>query len=126
MTSPSVSFVAVWIEASSRFSMPGFSTSRSTTTSIVWFFRLSSAISSSSDRSSPSMRARTNPCRAELLQLFLVFALAAAHDRRQDHHSLVCCSASTCCRICSVLCRAISKPQSGQCGTPIDEYSSRR
>ena len=35
-------------------------------------------------------------------------------------------SAITCWTICSVVCRAISKPQSGQCGMPIDEYSRRR
>ena len=35
-------------------------------------------------------------------------------------------SASTCCRICSRRLRRDRVPQTGQCGTPIDEYSSRR
>ena len=30
-------------------------------------------------------------------------------------------SASTCCRICSVVCREMGLPHTGQCGTPIDE-----
>ena len=46
-TRPSASFSAVPSEFSSRCSMPGFTSRRSTTTSMVWFLRLSSLIGSS-------------------------------------------------------------------------------
>ena len=51
--------------------MPGFTSRRSTTTSTVWFLRLSRRISSSRLRSSPSMRARVNPCCASFSSSFL-------------------------------------------------------
>ena len=58
ITSPSAIFMAVASDVSRRCSMPGFTTNRSMTTSIVWFLRLSKLISSSSERNSPSTRAR--------------------------------------------------------------------
>ena len=52
-------FIASSTEAARRPSIPGFTSRRSTTTSMVWFLRLSSLISSSAMlRNSPSMRAR--------------------------------------------------------------------
>ena len=62
----------------------------------------------------------------ELLEVLPVLALAAAHDGGQDHDALVGRSAMTCWRICSVDWQAISWPQLGQCGTPMEEYSRRR
>ena len=60
-------------------------TSRSTTTSMLCLYFLSSAISSSRSRSSPSTRTRTKPpCFAPVEEL-LVLALAVADEGRQEH-----------------------------------------
>ena len=125
-TRPLASLVAVSMEASSRFSIPGFTSSRSTTTSMVWFLRLSSGISSSSERSTPSMRARTNPCRASFSRSFLYSPLRPRTIGASTMMRSSGLSASTCCRICSVVWREISLPHTGQCGTPMEEYSTRR
>ena len=71
-----------------RFSMPGLSGRRSTTTSMVWFLRRSSGISSSSERSDAVDAGAHEALARELFQILLVFAFAAAHDGRQDHDAL--------------------------------------
>ena len=75
---------AVSIDCASRVRRSGFITSRSTTTSIVCLNFLSSAISSSSRRISPSTLTRVKPSCAELLEDVPVLALAVADDRRVD------------------------------------------
>ncbi len=103
VTSPSASLVAVVIEASSRFSISGLINSRSTTTSMVWFLRLSSVISSSSDRSTPSTRARTNPCRASFSSSFLYSPLRPRTMGARIITRSCVRIAITCSRICSVV-----------------------
>src|SRR6188472_4085311 len=84
-TNPSASLVAVSTEASRRSASPAFTTRRSTTTSIVWFLRLSSTISSSSWRNSRADEALT----LEFFELLLILALTAADHGREDHDALV-------------------------------------
>ena len=88
-TMSSASWSAVSTDSVSRRSMPERTISRSTTTSIVWFFRRSSLMSSSSERNWPSMRALVKPRVAERFELLLELALAAADDRRQHVDALV-------------------------------------
>src|ERR1035438_7996117 len=106
-TSPLASLVAVSIEASRRFSMPGFTSSRSTTTSMVWLRRLSSGISSSSERNTPSIRARTNPWRASFSRSFLYSPLRPRTTGASTMMRSSGFKASTCCKICSVVWREI-------------------
>ena len=86
-TSPSASAAAVSTDCVSRWRRSGLSTSRSTTTSIVCLNFLSSTISSSSRRCSPSTLTRVKPSRAELLEHVAELALAVAHDRRVDREA---------------------------------------
>ena len=121
MTSPLASLAAVSMEASRRFSEPGLSGRRSTTISMVWFLRLSSGISSSSERSTPSTRARTKPWRESFSRSFLYSPLRPRTMGARIMMRSPSGSARICCRICSVLWREISMPQVGQCGTPMEE-----
>ncbi len=57
-TRPPANFIANPTDISRRCSMPGFTSRRSITTSMVWFLRLSRLRSSSRFTSSPSTRAR--------------------------------------------------------------------
>ena len=57
-TKPPASFIARPTDISSRCSIPGFTSKRSITTSMVWFLRLSRGMSSSRFTSSPSILAR--------------------------------------------------------------------
>ena len=99
---------------------------RSTTTSIEWRLFFSSAISSSSERTSPSIRARTNPrerassstCWCSPLRSRITGASTSSRDLGG--------SASTLSTICCTVCWAIGSPQSGQCGRPARANSSRR
>ena len=83
------SWSAVSIDSVRRRSMPERTMSRSTTTSIVWFFRRSSLMSSSSDRNWPSMRAFEKPRVRSASSSFLNSPLRPAHDRRQHVDALV-------------------------------------
>ena len=83
-TRPSASCAAVSTDCASRVRRSAFITSRSTTTSIVCLNFLSSAISSSSSRCSPSTLTRVKPFAPQLLEDVLVLALAVAHDRCVD------------------------------------------
>ena len=60
-TMSSARLSAISMDSVSRRSMPGFSTRRSTTTSIAWFLRRSSLMSSSRERSWPSTRTFVKP-----------------------------------------------------------------
>ena len=60
------------------------------------------------------------------LHLFLEFAFAPAHDRRQHHHAVFRSSAITRCTICSADWRLIGRPHLGQCGTPMEANNRRR
>ena len=84
-TSPSASDTAVSIESASRLRSSPFMTRRSTTIAMSCLNFLSSTISSSSRRSSPSILARDEALAAQLLELLPVLALAAAHDRGHHH-----------------------------------------
>ncbi len=126
-TSPLASFMANSTDCARRCSIPGFTSNRSTTSSMVWFLRLSSVISSSAIlRSSPSMRARVKPCCANLSSSFLNSPLrprtmgAMIITRSSGFRSI------TRCPIWSADCREMARPHCGQCGTPIDEYSRRK
>ena len=74
---------AISMDSVRRRSMPGLTTSRSTTISIEWLRRRSRAISSSRARSCPSTRAFRKPSLAPGRQVLLELALAAPHDGRQ-------------------------------------------
>ncbi len=86
MTSPWPTLSAVSSESESRFSSPGLITNRSTTTSMVCFFCLSSA---GSLRRKLDVRAvdagAQEPLARHLLELLLVLALLAAHVGRVEH-----------------------------------------
>ena len=84
-TIPSASATAVSTESASRLRRSRRMTSRSTTTEMSCLYFLSRTISSSSRRSSPSTFTRVKPSPRSSCELLAVLALAAAHDRRQDH-----------------------------------------
>ena len=87
-TSPPASLVAVSMDASRRFSIPGFTSSRSTTTSMVWFLPLVER-DLFVERPQHAVDARAHEALPrQLLQVLLVFALAPAHDRRQHHDAV--------------------------------------
>ena len=84
-TRPSARATAVSIESASRLRRSGRITSRSITTAMSCLYFLSRTISSSSRRSSPSTLTRVKPSSRSVLEQLAVLALAAPHDRREDH-----------------------------------------
>ena len=81
---PSASFSAVSKLSASRWPMSGRTTMRSTTTSMSCGNFLSSVGASASSWNLPSILTRWNPFLRYSASSLLVFALAAAHDRRQQ------------------------------------------
>ena len=86
-TMPSASATAVSTESASRLRTSGFITSRSTTTAMSCLYFLSSSISSSSRRSSPSILARVKPSARSSSSRSLYSPLRPADDRRQHHEA---------------------------------------
>ena len=125
-SNPEPSFIATSIEFASRFSIPSFTSSRSTTTSIVWLRRLSNLISSSIERSSPSMRARVNPCAASFSNSLVNSPLrprtigASSMTRGSAPAPPLPARSITRAAICSTDWRVISLPQLGQWGMPME------
>ena len=118
------SFIAVATDCSSRFSIPGFTSRRSTTTSMVWFLRLSSWISSVFVQVAAVRHryVRAQNLLRQLVQLLLELAFAAAHHRRQHHHAVFRLQLpSPVARSAPPSAGEIGLPHCGQCGTPIDE-----
>ena len=97
MALPSVSSNTFSSESVSLFSMPGFTTKRSTTISILCFIFFSIGISSESSYMLPSTITRTYPLFFGSLEQLLVLTLAASDHRckkldtgalRQCHNSI--------------------------------------
>ncbi len=120
------SWSAVSIDSVRRRSMPERTTSRSTTTSIVWFFRRSSLMSSSSERKRPSMRAFEKPRVRSASSSFLNSPLRPRTIGASTLMRSSCGYVITRSMMRSSDWLAISRPQFGQCGTPIFAKSSRR
>ncbi len=118
--------MATSMELASRRSMPSFTSSRSTTTSMVWLRRLSSLISSSMERSSPSMRARVKPWAASFSSSRVNSPLrprtigASSMTRGSAPGPAPVASSITRAAIWSTDWRVISLPQWGQCGMPME------
>ena len=82
---PSASATAVSTESASRLRASGFMISRSTTTEMSCLNFLSSTISLFEQADLAVDLDAGEALGAQLLELLAVLALAAAHDRRQDH-----------------------------------------
>ena len=121
-TSPEARFSAVSIESVSRRFDVGFAASRSTTTSIVCFFCLSSfggpSIMSASWIVSPLTRARLNPCDCRLRNSSTYSPLRPRMTGASTWKRVPSSSCRMRSTICWGVCRSIGEPHSGQCGRP--------
>ncbi len=117
---------AVSNESERRRSIPGRTSRRSTTTSMVWLRRRSRAISSSRASTWPSIRARVKPRARSAASSFLNSPL---RPRTIGARTLIRSSegnAWTRSRIWVSDCEEISLPHWGQCGVPMFAKSRRR
>ena len=117
-TSPSASATAVSIDCQSRVRRSDFITSRSTTTSIVCLNFLSSVISSSRSRCSPSTLTRVNPSARRCSSRSLYSPFRSRTTGALTVNRVPSGSRSTWSTIASIDCPAIGRPQTGQCGRP--------
>ncbi len=126
ITTSSASLSASATDSVSRRSTSDFMTRRSTSTSIVWFRRRSSRMSSSSARNSPSTRALVKPFVLSAASSFLNSPL---RPRTTGASTLMRSSgglSSTMSTMRSSDWEAISRPHRWQCGTPMFAKRSRR
>ena len=107
------------MESVSRWRRSSFITSRSTTTSIVCFSFLSSSISSSSSRISPSTFTRVKPSPRSCSSRSLYSPLRSRTTGAFTVNFVRSGSRSTWSTIASIDCPAIGRPQMGQCGRPV-------
>jgi hypothetical protein len=125
-TMPSASATAVSTESASRLRSSRFIDRRSTTTEMSCLYFLSSTISSSSMRSSPSTFTREKPS-ARSSSSCLPYSplrprtIGASTMKRVPSSIPMIWS-----MICSADCAAIGRPQLKQCGLPMRAHSSRR
>jgi hypothetical protein len=117
-TSPSASAIAVSIDWASRVRKSGFITRRSTTTSIVCLYFLSSSIGSSSSRCSPSTFTRENPSARSSSNSSLYSPLRSRTTGALTVNFVPSGRRSTWSTIASIDWPAIGRPQTGQCGRP--------
>src|SRR5215207_3674419 len=120
-TAPPVSLRVVRTDSVRRSPMPGLMRRRSTTASTVWLRRLSSFISSSSETSSPSTRARRNPSFWSFSSSFLNSPLRPRTTGASTMTRSPSGSESTLWTICSTDWRVMGAPQTWQCGWPMEE-----
>ena len=120
-------------ESVSRRRASGLTASRSTTTSMVcfsYFFSAGSPVPSAPTLSSritvPSTRAREYPLVCSSRSSSVYSPLRPRITGASTWNRVPSSSSSTRSTICCGVCRAIGRPQIGQCGLPTRAYSSRR
>ena len=122
---------AVSTESVSRRRADSFTDSRSTTTSMVcfsYFFRAGRLLdaASSSRTTTPSTRARENPFSWSSRSSSVYSPLRPRTTGASTWNRVPSSTSSSRSTICCGVCRAIGRPQIGQCGLPTLAYSSRR
>ena len=123
---PSASATAVSIESASRLRRSAFITSRSTTTAMSCLYFLSSTISSSSRRSSPSIFARVKPSARSSSSCLPYSPLRPRTIGASTMKRVPSTRSITWSMICSADWPAIGLPHFGQCGCPTRAHSRRR
>ncbi len=128
ITSPCESFSAVSIESARRARISGFSTMRSTIASMLWakVFFSSGGLLGSSSVSTPSTRARTNPCLWMAWKTSRCSPLPVRTSGERTISLVPVESRETRSTICEEVCPAISRPHFQQCGMPARAKSTRR
>ncbi len=125
-TRPSASATAVSTESARRFRTSGFIESRSTITAMSCLYFLSSSISSSSRRTSPSIFARVYPSERSSSSRSLYSPLRPRTTGASTMKRVPSSSVITWSTICSTDWPAIGAPQLWQCGCPMRAHSSLR
>src|SRR5581483_10078382 len=125
-TRPSASATAVSIESARRLRSSGFITSRSTTTAMSCLNFLSSTISSSRRRSSPSTFTRLKPSARSSWSCFPYSPLRPRTIGAMTMKRVPSPSSITWSMICSADWPLIGRPQTWQWGWPIRAHSRRR
>ena len=119
MALPSVSSNTFSSESVSLFSMPGFTTRRSTTMSILCFIFFSIGISSESSYMLPSTITRTYPLFLVLSNSFWCSPLRPLTTGARSWIRVRSGSAITASTIWSIVCLVMARPHFGQCGIPM-------
>ena len=125
-TMPSASATAVSIESARRLRTSSRITSRSTTTEMSCLNFLSSTISSSSIRSSPSTFTRAKPSARSSSKTLPYSPLRPRTIGASTMKRVPSSCSMTWSMTCSVDCPAIGLPQMWQCGWPMRAHSRRR
>ena len=123
---PSASATAVSIESARRLRRSPRMTRRSTTIEMSCLYFLSSTISSSSIRSSPSIFAREKPSERSSSRTLPYSPLRPRTSGASTMKRVPSSSSITWSMICSADCPAIGLPQMWQCGWPMRAHSRRR
>ena len=123
---PSASATAVSIESARRLRRSPRMTRRSTTIEMSCLYFLSSTISSSSIRSSPSIFAREKPSERSSSRTLPYSPLRPRTSGARTMKRVPSSSSMTWSMICSADCPAIGLPQMWQCGWPMRAHSRRR
>ncbi len=124
MIIPPESFDAVSTESASLDRMDSCITRRSTTTSTVCFLFFSSFMLSDRSYIMPSTRTRTKPLLRAASISFACSPFLALTTGDRTIILVFSGSVSTLSTIWSTVCCFISRPHTGQCGTPMRAYSS--
>ena len=106
--------------------MPGFTTRRSTTISMLCLMFLSSRISSDSSYMLPSTITRTYPLFFACSKIFSCLPFLPRTTGASSWILLLSGSSMIRSTIWSTLCFSITRPQFGQWGIPIRAYKRRR
>ena len=125
-TIPSASETAVSIESASRLRSSLRITSRSTTTAMSCLYFLSSTISSSRRRSSPSTLTRVKPSARSSSSCLPYSPLRPRTIGASTMKRVPSARSITWSMICSADCPSIGLPHLGQCGWPTRAHSRRR
>ena len=125
-TTPWASPSAVSTESVSRCLTDGLTASRSTITSMLCLYFLSSTGGSVSWTTSPSTRARLKPSEASSRKTSAYSPFRPRTTGARIWNRVPSGSASSRSTICCGDCRLIGSPQTGQCGRPARAYSRRR
>ena len=117
--SPSARRAAVSTESVRRRRTPSFMTRRSTTAEMSCLYFLSSSISSSRPRTSPSTWTRAKPSARSSSKSLPYSPLRPRTSGARTLKRVPGSSSSTWSTICSSDCPSMGRPQLGQCGWPM-------
>ncbi len=123
---PSANATAVSTLSARRLRRSARITSRSTTTEMSCLYFLSSTISSSSWRSSPSTFTRVKPSERSSASCLPYSPLRPRTIGAMTMNRVPSSRPMIWSMICSADCAAIGRPQLKQCGLPIRAHSRRR